>query len=510
MSNLKATSRPVGVAEKLLNKKIDRDLILSKTVMLTGESGILQSTNGKWCFTNSLRLLSRVVGSLTVLIPADNEALQNEVSQIIEMGWCAGDIKVLTGNIDNIPDDFDAILMIGSRRLTSHPCTVINSNGWIARVASTGHSIPDDVNQANPIASLMAASLGVTEIFKRIYEVPEDIAPLIEVEQFSLYEGSIDFSSLGPALPLIIKIPDTLIVGGGAIGNGLALLLSQLPVEGNVLFVDKQNYGDENFGTSILINSDWVGKSKAEMLKIWLGENSRLTLDAKKAFIEDIKSDLHTEKFCIDLILNGLDDVNARHATQDIWPRIIIDGGINEIGAAVVQYRLDQSDLACLKCWFELPQTDERIQQSKQTGLSIDALSDMQNYLTDEDIAKANADMRPWLKEQQQAGKKICSIISEAALSNQLGVNVEEGFRPSVPFVATAAASLVIAEAVKAIIFPDLAVTPKVQINNLFLGTASMKLKMKPRQSCKCVIHGELIRELRVKRLNKFKSMELS
>jgi hypothetical protein len=46
------------------------------------------------------------------------------------------------------------------------------------------------------------------------------------------------------------------------------------------------------------------------------------------------------------LILNGLDDVNARRATQRLWPSVIVDGGINEVGAAVVQHRLDRPESA--------------------------------------------------------------------------------------------------------------------------------------------------------------------
>jgi hypothetical protein len=42
-------------------------------------------------------------------------------------------------------------------------------------------------------------------------------------------------------------------------------------------------------------------------------------------------------------------------------------------------------------------------------------------------------------EEQKRLGKTICSIINEARLAS-LGVMVEEGFRPSVPFVATASA----------------------------------------------------------------------
>lgn len=213
------------------------------------------------------------------------------------------------------------------------------------------------MDQPNPIAALMAASLGVTEVFKRIFGVPPNVAPLLEKVELSLFDHSTDPGFLGPILPESILLPDTLQVGAGAIGNGITLLMSQLPFEGRLHIVDNQDYQDENHGTSVLLEkSGWIGNSKAKQLAEWLKLQSNLYVTGDKVSITNALDSKIVKSMSVDLILNGLDKVQARHDTQLAWPSIIIDGGINETGAAVVQHRLDERGLACLICSFKLPE----------------------------------------------------------------------------------------------------------------------------------------------------------
>lgn len=499
----KAISRPLGVAIKLAGNSIDQATVYAKVVVLTGDREVLLSQNGHWCFMDALTLLSRVVGDLVVMLPDDVLRLEAEVTEFCRRAWYHGSLRVITTIDHDLLDTADAILSVGTRIAPSRPWTVVNSNGWIARVSSGRESLPDDVDQSNPMAALMAASFGVTEVFKRIFAVPQEVAPLWERFEFSLFEQTTTPTSCGPRLPDEIKIPDTLIIGGGAIGNGIVLLTARLPLCGRAHIVDKQDYADENFGTCILTEREgWLGEPKAVRLATWLKERSGLTVSGEKALIESAKSGSMTSSLAINLVLNGLDDPEARRTAQDLWPAAIVDGGINEIGAAVTQYRLDQPGHACLKCWFEAEKVDERNEQSRLTGLSINSLTDGGRQLTDEDIQRAAEDKQAWLREQKKEGKTLCSIISEAALTSRLGVDVEDGFTPSVPFIATAAAAMVMAEAIKAIIFPSTPIVANFQIASLFIGPeeSSIKLSRSPSRTCQCVAHRTIIARMAQKR----------
>lgn len=69
-------------------------------------------------------------------------------------------------------------------------------------------------------------------------------------------------------------------------------------------------------------------------------------------------------------------------------------------------------------------------------------------------MEKARPDRRAWLSDCKRQSKTICSTIAVAELGRRLGVEAKEAFCPSIPFVATVAAALVMAEALRALAFP--------------------------------------------------------
>ena len=492
----KASSRYFGVAQSLTGAAVNEELIISRSVVLTGENDALKTQNGLWCFMDALRLLVRVVGRLTICIPPGFPELEAEARKCCLDTYLRGEPQFVTDLTSSL-QQADAILNVGFSVSSSHPWTAISSNGWIARVSSGSIPLPKEMGQPNPIAALFAASLGVTEVFKRIYGVPASVAPLLDKVELSLFENSTEFDSAGPLLPDNIALPDTLLDGGGAIGNGIALLMTQLPVVGRLHIVDKQDYQDENHGTSILLEkSDWIRKPKAEQLAKWITQNSTLHATGEKAFINDALSSETVKSMCVELVLNGLDDVQARHDSQLAWPSIIVDGGINETGAAVIQHRLDNRGLACLICAFKLPTHDPRDNQRQLTGLDSSALTDQGRLLTEQDIIDADPDKQTWLREMLREKRTICSVVSEAGL-HRLGVIAEDGFKPSVPFVATAAAAMVVAEALKALLFPDRRYSQRFTIGNLFLGSQTLANSSRSADlSCVCVRHRSLIHSL--------------
>jgi hypothetical protein len=267
----KALSRALAVAQAVSGQVLTGADVKAKRVVLTGDSAVLNSANGRGTLIDSCRLLLRIAGELTVVLPATAADLEREVQLIANAAS-----RLCTVDFARAPDEnalraADAILNIGFSSMPALPWTCVNSNGWIVRATSTGAALPDDVAQPNPIGALCAASIGVAEVFKRIVGIPSDIAPLLDTFEFSLFEYSVRFDSPGPLLPQVLHLPNTLIAGGGAIGNGVCLLLSQLPLSGRVHIVDKQSYNDENFGTCVLLEDEgWIGADKASRLAVWL------------------------------------------------------------------------------------------------------------------------------------------------------------------------------------------------------------------------------------------------
>lgn len=489
-----AASRPLGVASELGATVIAATTVFSKTVVLTGESAALSTQNGRWCFVNSLRLLARVVGKLQLVVPPGATELKAELEQLLSTLWSQGAVRQVE------PDKCDwanasAILNVGGSVRSELPWTSIIANGWIARCTSSTNPLPPACEQDNPISCMFAASLGVTEVFKRVYGVPHDKAPPMEDAAYSLFDLSDRFDGVGPELPSRITLPSTLLLGAGAIGNGLVLLGSQLNLSGRVLILDREDFGEENFGTCALLDrTEWLKKPKALMLASWLENRSDLDVEGLKTSIEDACDKGLFDGRGVDLIINGLDKIEPRRAVQKLWARLTVDGAINSVGAAVITHSMSHRDQACLRCAFDEPKKDHIEEQAKLTGLSRKSLQGDQNrQITNADIENAAEEMKPFLREQQRLRRPICSTM-QAAQAAGLGVKLEAGFQPSVPFVATAAAALVWAQALRALVWPGAKFVHRVQLDSLFLGPhVSHRLKRPVSPECDCVRHAAVI-----------------
>ncbi len=496
----KAASRPLAVASAMLGQKIDEQTYFGKRVVLTGEADALATENGQWCYFDALMLLIRVVGELTIHLPEGAAALEPTVRSICRNMCFRSTPKVVIGNLDEVLPQVSAILNVGRLVRAELPWISITSAGWISRISTGGENLPGEMTPANPISSLFSASLGASEVFRLLIQVPIDKVPPLGFLEISLFDLESQAISSGPELPKEINLPNALLIGAGAIGSGVALLASQLPLRGSLHIIDKQAYGDENMGTCVVMgNKGWVAADKAVRLSRWLKESSALNVTGERAFVADAIRGRIYRDLKPTLVLNGLDDVQARHDAQLAWPDITIDGGISEFGVAVVQHRLDEKGLACLRCTFSLPTHDYQKIQQAATGLNEQSLRDQDRHLTMDDVANAAPEKREWLLGMLKEGRNVCSVVSEGVLQ-RLGANVVEDFRPSVPFVATAATALMLAETVKAVCFKA-NYRQLSTIHNLFLGRESIGFLDRPAdKECLCVKQRNTIVAIQRKR----------
>ena len=95
---------------------------------------------------------------------------------------------------------YDAILSVGVAARSALPWTVINSNGWLARVSSGPSSLPRKCDLANPVGALAAACCGVSEVFKRLIALRAQRGELLDGISFSLWSYS-PTDDPGPPLP---------------------------------------------------------------------------------------------------------------------------------------------------------------------------------------------------------------------------------------------------------------------------------------------------------------------
>jgi len=483
-------SRIIATAEALGGMAEDRHKFTGKSVLLTGEAAVLATANGRECLLNSFRFLVRMVEHLTVRVPWGPvmDAVAREADRI-----CYRTRPKIEGLGAAEPIGFDAVLSVGATGRADLPWTVINSNGWLARVSSRGNRISSACGQANPIGALGAACLGVAEVFKRLIALRPERGELCPGMSFSFYEYR-ELEKAGPDLPSEIVI-DAALFGVGAIGNGIVHLLSQLPVVGRLVVVDRQVFQEENWGTCFAIGPGELGMAKAEWAAGVL--QSHLMTGWLRGSVEDYAAKCGRVYRFPRLILSGLDNIPARRAAQGLWPDQIIDGAIGPTLCEVTVHPWGP-DLGCLRCDFEEPVEDAINVQARSTGLRVSRLADINDIVRSADVDAAAPELREWLRARQ--GKTICSVVSEGVIAELSGVRQKDGFEPSVPFVACLSSCMVVAETIRYCLGWPPVLRTGVQFDSL-VGPGNAVFKDHRRKPlCECASRRANIELLRAKR----------
>jgi molybdopterin/thiamine biosynthesis adenylyltransferase len=479
-------SRPVKTAAQLSTKALDHHRFLAKKVLLTGEPAILNTVNGRECFLSAFALLIRICPNIRIHIPAGCDDL-GAVSQAFVKRIAFGPGVEHCNHVDDLTQ-FDAILSVGTAVKPELPWTAINSNGWLARVSSGARGLPADVAMDNPVGALAAACLGVGEVFKRLIKLKPERGELLDGFSFSLRSYQAGETDCGPALPSSLEV-DLLLVGGGAIGNGIVRLLSQLLCRGRVDVVDAQTYGEENLGTCLLLGTAELGEAKAKMLASHL-QAPGLQVEPFAMTFEQYARQMRRAPA---VVLNGLDNIPGRHQVQrTLWPDIVVDGAIGDFTCQVSRHPWPD-DVACLICLFREPASAPvETVQMQATGLSQDSLSRPDDLLSASDVERAPREKQEFLRAR--LGKPICSVIQEGIALTLSAEEQEKGFEPSVPFIACFSACMVVAELVAHLMKWPSALAPRFQFDFLMGPQYGQELPQERRGGCICGRHKNIER----------------
>lgn len=485
-----AYSRPSKTAEQLGDLAEDRHRFLHKKVLLTGEQPVLTTANGRACLLDSLRLLVRICPNITVVVPSAQDALLQEAKELARRIQFGAEVQ-FAAQADF--SAYDAILVVGSHSDPTLPLTVVNSNGWLARVSSGNRALSADCSVTNPIGALGAACLGVGEVFKRLIRLKAERGELLNGVTFSFRTYGQGTEDHGPALPQNIE-RSLLIVGAGAIGNGLVHLASQLPFSGQIDIVDRQPFGDENLGTCILIGPGDLTQSKASILTEHLKQHGKRS----QGFPEEFAKYAERLVEYPSIVLNGLDNIDVRHEVQrTLWPDVVIDGAIGDFMCQVSRHPWPD-DVACLICLFRKPDEGKSAEQLQHevTGLAAAILAQPDVVLEEKHLADVVPEKQAFLKSQ--IGKPICSVVQDAMAQQTSSDQLENGFEPSVPFVACFSACMVMAEAIAHFAGWNSKLEPRFQFDFLTGPAYGQELPQGRRRNCVCG---------RQKNINKMRAM---
>jgi hypothetical protein len=344
----------------------------------------------------------------------------------------------------------------------------------------------------NAVGAVFAAALGAAEAFKVVAGV---------LPERHILHGHLRFCplSLGqdtlsaPELPNRIEL-EAAIVGLGAVGSAVALILSELPIHGRVILIDRERFGRENLGTySLGSQRDSIeGRWKVDLAKAAL-KRDHLTVTSFVGDVSDFVDAVDTgHHWWPRIVLAGLDSVESRHAAQRLWPDRLVDMATGDTAIGLHDVRETQP---CLMCFFPAetggPSPLELL--SRSTGLSVEFLRHGDRPLLEEHLAELTSAQRNALRPFLH--RPVCGLADAFRLT---GLETD-GFRPAVPFISMQAAALGVARLLASQL--NYADQPNlVQYDGLIGPEQATALTLSGESTCYCNQRSESIAFLRGRR----------
>lgn len=424
--------------------------------------------------TTLRRLPGRLILVTEGLPAAAAEALQDAVARIDSERSC---------ELRPRSPEADITLHIG----TAHRASIrLVPDGYGAHLVGDPRRPVTPSRRANALGAVYAAALGAAESFK----LAADVVPRRRRLHGHLRFCPVTLTSnlgLARALP---RLDLTLaLVGLGAIGTAAALILGELEAEGTVLLVDLERYAPENRGTYSL-GGEAEARERPWKVDVAAAALTRYSTVRFPASVERLTRAVDAgEVFWPRRVLSGLDSIEARHATQRLWPDHLIDAGT---GDTMVGFQEVTGSRPCLMCFFPPRHTGRSSisRLAEATELSPARLSQGDELLAHEDIRDLSEEKRRLL--EPHVGKPICGLAQALGLT----AVAADGYQPAIPFAAQQAACLTVGRALAR----ELGLTPAenlVQHDSLVGPLAATREMREPVPTCYCQERSSVIEAVR-------------
>lgn len=353
------------------------------------------------------------------------------------------------------------------------------ADGHGTRIRPAGAAFPDLYAPGTGLGAVLTAAALTAEAFKIVVEVlPKRHAPTRAIDfcPVTLGEPSAHPRRLAP-------LTGTALIGAGAIGTAIALILRELGAEGALTVVDFEAFDDPNVTTYSLgtVTDAEAGIRKVRLIK---RESPNLTVKTFEGTAQQYIDAIDDGRYPMPrTVLGGVDTIDARHEIAGIHANRTIDGSTG--GATGTMLSLHEATWTgpCLRCYYPKKRIDTVTVEQKiaaETGLSLDFLANGDAVVTAELIDGLSLSDSPVTAAlRDHIGKPVCGLGKALGLTGTDG-----GFNPSAAFVAQQAACLVVGAVIRGE-GPDLGVD--VQYDALFGPYEDMTVIRVADGSCRCV-----------------------
>ena len=294
-----------------------------------------------------------------------------------------------------------------------------------------------DVIAPSALGCVLTAALGAAEAFKHIIvDRPNRRTLHTHLRLCAVTLG--DDLTTARAIPDGTRV-DAALVGTGAIGTAIALILAELRLGGSLALCDPQRFDRENRGTYSLGGER---EARERPYKVDLAgdvlERAGYTVHRVRGKSTDLIQAIDERNIPAPaVILAGLDSPAARRETQTLWPDHILDAAT---GDTAVGLHHATPNGPCLRCFFPERRDgpDPLFALAAETGLSIERLRRGDDALGADDLDGMTNSQRDRLT--RFLGRPVCGLADALGLTDA----ATDDYLPSVPFVSQTAAALAV------------------------------------------------------------------
>jgi hypothetical protein len=312
---------------------------VSKSVMgIAFGSDVATSAEGRHLADMAVRLLARMYP--TLVIQAANEQLARDLARLAIQ---------INPNIEISRDAEPTKLIAIGTALPPilNPTRVIyaGSDGWDARLSETR---PQAVgSSSNPFGAGAAAALACSRAFNDTFG-PQPERTLFSTDVvLSTLEGNAS-ATMAPIDLRDLHLPDqTVLVGLGAIGNGVIWALSRSDVSGDLTLVDHEVIELSNLQRYVLALRSDEGRTKSEHLAASATASLRL-----RAFPQDWATFVAANGYVWNQAIIALDSARDRRLVQASLPRMAVNGWTQPGDLGVSEHGRFGGPGACVSCLY--------------------------------------------------------------------------------------------------------------------------------------------------------------
>ena len=380
--------------------------------------------------------------------------------------WAVGDAVKVVRRSSLVPN---YTISVGAALPSNSADLYVTGAGWIAWIG-TETPITELTDGPNPIGPWFAASLAAGEVFKRARGLSRGRFALSD-EGYDLWDGRTGpLKSLteGPSLKGH-TLPPFILVGAGAVGQGIIALLGVSKISTFVVTIDDDAHDGTNLNRCFVAGTEDVEHPKVNAVARYRsitelpGVEFEGTLQrfVQHGPLDDMPEAMRLAQLddSFEVIFSAVDKNTSRWDVQGLKPHLVIGGSTDQLTAKAMTYGA-QTDGPCLACHNPREEDGARRRELEQRIRGLDEVK-ARAFLTDLGIDPEEIDaVLDYLRNEP-----VCGSVGDRVLGKLAGSSTGEF---SVSFVSMAAAVLALVRLLQATTLKDGAPARKVMSSIAF------------------------------------------